>query len=134
MGMFDTVIPEYELPDSPPKQCLSGRDLWWQTKDFDCPMMDNYRISAAGRLEREVGHSEPCEAPADTPESLKPFRTQRWVQDGWEDMNHHGTLNFYAYAGYGDSAKGYDPSLWYEYDATFTDGQLTSIKREHSKP
>lgn len=59
MGMFDDVKCEVPLPDG-----YNGE--WFQTKDFECSMLDKYVIRADGRLLRYD-----------------------------EDTNFHGILNFY---------------------------------------
>lgn len=122
MGMFDTVICECPLPDSPPE------GIWWQTKDFDCPGMEDYKITTEGRLLHELvryeDHSDPN---AEGLARLRGMMTP--IREGWEDLSFHGVLNFYGYDHRQDGAAPYDPALWYEYNAKFTDGQLVSIER-----
>jgi hypothetical protein len=120
MGMFDTVLPECELPGSPP---TAARISWWQTKTFEWPGLDRYRITAEGRLMEEVYHiedrSDPT-LPEDTLARLRGCMTR--VHEGWRDMNFDGVLNFYALIDDG----------WWEYNATFAEGHLVSIERVFS--
>ena len=92
MGLFDTVRCDMPLPDG-----YDGDD-GFQTKSLDCEM-DTYRITAEGRLIREVWDSEPA-----------------------YDMYFHGIINFYCF-------EGHDPKdwVWHEYNAKFTDGVCESI-------
>ncbi len=99
MGMFDYVIPECALPDTGAAEVRQ-----WQTKDFDWPFMHKYRITADGRLMHERVHYED--------------RGDRSA--GWDDTNFHGVLNFYGFT---------DGREWYEYNATFTHGQLEGVAR-----
>lgn len=112
MGMFDTVIVECELPDSPPK------DLWWQTKDLSCGM-DKYKITADGRLMEELYRVEDRSDPnAKGLMALRGCATR--VNEGWKDLEFHGILRFYAST---------DDDQWFEYNAKFTDGKLVSFTR-----
>jgi len=97
MGMFDDVICEAPLPDGKP-----GKNF--QTKDFECPYLEKYTITADGRLLRD----DPWwERPKDQP--AKPA-----------DMNFHGVLNFYGY--------NTETEEWREFNAKFTDGKLVEIE------
>lgn len=98
MGMFDDVICEVPLPDGKP-----GKHF--QTKDFECPYLEKYTITAEGRLI----HNRPLY-------DIDPPGTQ----SGPIDLNFHGILNFYDY----DQATG----EWREFNAKFTDGKLVSIE------
>lgn len=123
MGMFDYVTPECPLPDE-------GAELIreWQTKDFDAPFMNKYRITPEGRLLEEVydieDRSDPTAEPG-TFASLCGMMTRVHVR--WQDMNYHGVLNFYGSAS--ENWKG----EWFEYDATFTHGKLETIERLNSR-
>jgi len=102
MGLFDTVICEYPLPDG--REDNGGH---FQTKDMDC-YMGAYKITADGRLLEQES---------------------RWVDDeslplglrredrGWNEIPFHGFLSFYTS----------DDGVWREYNAKFTDGRLVEI-------
>ena len=97
MGLFDYVNCAAPLPDGKP----TPRDKF-QTKDFDCPYMEDYVITASGRLMKlKVIYNGL--AGMSTPEDV--------------DLNWHGFLNFYYI----------DKEEWREFNAKFTDGQLVEI-------
>lgn len=112
MGMFDYVeccvpIDGVENP----------RAIVWQTKDFDMPCLDSYRITANGRLEHEVTHREDRSDP--NAEGLMRFRGMLTaVHDGWEDLNYHGDIGLVGGIG----------GKWAHVTARFTDGRLTWIR------
>lgn len=128
MGLFDTVLVEHPLPDEG-----AAKVTWWQTKDFDCPALNNYRISAEGRLFRErVRFEDRSDPDATGLMALRGIMTP--IHEGWDDMNFHGILNFYGYdrTGLAPDAP-YSPERWYEYNAKFTDGQLVALERGDSR-
>lgn len=116
MGMFDNVIPEFPLPDEGAKRVNE-----WQTKDFDAPFMDKYRITPEGRLLEELydieDQSDPTAEPG-TLASLRGMMTRVNVRE--RDMDYHGVLNFYGTTADGE---------WFEYNATFTHGALEKVER-----
>lgn len=124
MGLFDYVIPECALPDDGASHVRE-----WQTKDFDLPCMEKYRINSGGRLLKERYHTEDRSDPNATGIfALRGIMTK--VHEGWDDMAFHGVLHFYGYDRSGLApAAPYDPTRWYEYAATFTHGTLESIER-----
>jgi len=81
MGMFDNVV-----VDLPIEGVADPKSVEWQTKDFDMPALDVYRINAAGRLERQRSvwdeKEEVCRA-----------------LDEWDDLDYHGDLLFYGFEG-----------------------------------
>lgn len=125
MGMFDEVLIESPIPDLPHGKTFDG--ALWQTKDLDeWPQMALYRINSAGRLESETGHGEPLtEAEREEiPESLREWRTSKWVRDGWNDMAYHGIVGLTHIADYGKATQEF-----VRLRATFTHGQLEKIER-----
>jgi hypothetical protein len=138
MGMFDMVIVEFSLPDAGASE-VKG----WQTRDFPDPLLENYKITADGRLLRERIHYEDRSDPQyliGTFERLAGSMTS--IHDGWDDVHFHGILNFYGnkYSGelrmiscapetFGKDLLHPEPAEWFEYNAKFTDGQLVSIER-----
>jgi hypothetical protein len=140
--MFDYIRCELPLPDG-----WSGE---LQTKDFDCEMVEHI-ISKEGRLMLDRGHNE--EVPLMERRSWKAewgdseaaqeehliealAGCMRRVQK-YEDANFHGLVNFC-----GLETVGYDPpepgdvfkrpiTVFHEYNAKFTDGQLVSIDIVH---
>ena len=129
MGMFDEVLIEVPIPDLPSGKLFDG--ACWQTKDFEMPYLDLYRISAAGRLEREAGHSEPLTDAEreEMPASLREWRTTKWIRDGWEDIAYHGMLDLCHIADYGKPSQEF-----VELRATFTHGQLEKLERVSATP
>lgn len=121
MGMFDNVVCDYPLPDERAKEVRE-----WQTKSFEWPFLDTYRITPEGRLLHQEWHME--EDPTRPPLGLDPFvPAMTRVNDGWTDVEYHGVLNFY-----GNVGDNYDGANWYEYNATFTHGHLEKIERMKS--
>ena len=98
MGLFDHVRCDYPLPDGKPGGSF-------QTKSFDAPYLEQYRITAEGRLLYDRARYA-----ADPPNKLV----------DWIDTNFHGVLNFYDYV---DETK-----EWREFNAIFTHGQLEMIQ------
>ena len=99
--MFDSIRCDYIRCDYPLPDGYEGHEF--QTKDTPRQSLEQYTITAAGRL------------------MLDPFA---WFQGepGFEgppaprDQNYHGMLRFYCHA-----------AEWHEYIAKFTDGQLVAI-------
>jgi hypothetical protein len=124
MGMFDYIRCEVALPDG----WVAGE---LQTKDFDCEMITHV-ISKDGRLLFDRGGWEAVPllqrrlwraAWGDSEQAEKDhvleaaFGSMRRVPN-YQDENFHGLVNFY----------GHDKDdQWHEYNAKFTDGQLTEI-------
>lgn len=111
MGLYDDVwlADEISLPDG-----YEGRAF--QTKDFDDPYLDKYRITADGRLERLDFDLEP------TGEKVNyggvEFPEERRINERWTPLDWHGWLNFYTFTA---------ERNWHEYNAKFTDGKLVEI-------
>jgi len=120
MGMFDTVLIEYDWPDD-------IEDNSFQTKDLE-NMMDNYTITEEGRLIFHKCHME------EVPEEERPYYGKpEWdtnpifqimgcmnsVFDEDVDMNFHGILEVYNLIG----------DEWFSYNLKFTDGILVDIER-----
>lgn len=137
MSMFDRVIVEYPLPDAG-----AAAVKQWQTKDLNCGM-DNYKITASGRLLEERVHYEDRSDPNAKKGSFGSIAgCMTPVHEAWADMNYHGVLNFYGDANTGQLRRismkpetfGVDmnhpeETEWFEYNAKFTDGSLVEIKR-----
>lgn len=117
MGMFDYVIPECSI-----EGIENPSQYEWQTKSFDGPAMDRYRITADGRLLAEVYDVEDRSDP--NAEGLMRFVGMcSRIHRGWRDTNYHGDLNFYTHIG-----RDYSEESWREFDARFTNGQLEWIR------
>ncbi len=99
MGMFDTIRCEFPLPDD------RFQEESFQTKSLEC-LLDNYTLTKQGRL---VLHMHRC--------------YQKDSQD--VDVAYHGDIRFYTSVGEQDQ----DTFEWVEYEARFTDGSVTWIKR-----
>jgi hypothetical protein len=121
MGMFDYVRVEVPIDGVP---CPSAME--WQTKDLDMPAMDLYRISADGRLQRQLVRYEDRSDPNAPPDSLVSFRgSMTAVPVGWADTNHHGDVRMIGCALHEPDWR---DAVWVV--ARFTNGQLASIQRE----
>jgi len=126
MGMYDEIIVEYPLEGYEFLQ-----DKMFQTKDFD-NLMDMYKITQDGRLLIEDAEYE------FVPEEERPYYgKEEWDKNplfqligslkrktfGWKDLNYHGMFRFYTLYELGS-----DNRKWYEFEAKFTDGNLTELK------
>jgi hypothetical protein len=143
MGLYDRVIVECPLPDA---GASAVRE--WQTKDFPDPYMENYKITADGRLMSERIHYENQSdktAPRGSAASIMGCMTP--VHEAWEDLCYHGVLNFYgdAHTGelmaislapetFGVDLNHPEAAEWFEYNAKFTDGKLVAIERVQAEP
>ena len=107
MGMFDYLRCERVMPDG-----FDGRGQEFQTKDFDCDMVE-YRITDDGRLHQPLVDGEPS------------TRFDGGKANGWREMDFHGWLNFYTYLGV---ESGKPNGEWHGYLAKFTDGRMVELK------
>jgi len=120
MGMFDTVIIDYDWPDE-------ITDTEFQTKDLE-DMLDTYTINEEGRLVLHKHHHE------EVPEEERPYYGKpEWdenpiyrimgsinsVFDEYVDMNYHGMLEIHNFI----------DGEWFSYNLKFTDGTLVDIER-----
>jgi hypothetical protein len=133
MGMFDYVICKYPLPNK------EVQEIDFQTKSFPEPYMDIYIIDEAGYLIKEEKEyytiPEKDRAYYGKPEWENPLyrfigsvgtKSKRLVY--LEDFI--GIVNFYTYIDDGIDEEGYPiNTIWYEYNAYFTNGQLDSIEK-----
>lgn len=103
MGMFDWVSVEYKGIDWKIKRKVNADG--WQTKDFE-NRLERYKITKEGVL-------------------LK-FATSKWVE-----TNYTGTLNFYNMEK-GD-VNGKSKLEWFEFTATFVNGQITEMERKENR-
>lgn len=118
MGMFDYVIVE-----CPIEGIADPASIEWQTKQFDCPFMDRYKITADGRLLEEVVRIEDRSDKTAEPGSLASVVGMLTrVHDSWRDVEYHGDLHFC----------GFVDRDFVDVTARFTEGQLTrmDISRE----
>ena len=127
MGMYDDIKCDYPLPDT------EVQDKTFQTKDFDC-LLEEYLITKEGKLihhtvRQEIVPEEEREYYGKPEWDEKPFVRMfgmlRSIPTGDVVVPHHGDIRFYTYLGDPNS----DDVKWYEYEARFTEGVLTSIKR-----
>lgn len=131
MGLFDRVTFEDDLDVEFPDIDTDPFAVTWQTKSITRhhPMMDNYRVSAAGRLLKEEADYE------SVPEKERPYYDEeiggfdspimemagglRKIHLGWSDTAYHGVFEFHQ------TVNGTHVSL----EAKFTDGHLVEITR-----
>ncbi len=130
MGMFDSLRCEVPLPDGREFKGLA------QTKSLDC-LMDTYRITADGRLEREIVEFEDVpehERPPEPPEDAHWLDKISWNQSltrescrYWKELDdvHLDILFYYTEKiDKGDDKAHY---RFYQYTARFADGKLTRL-------
>lgn len=142
MGLFDTVQLEdgVDLPEFPEDK--NPRELDWQSKNIQGPAMDDFKLTADGRLlkkevtkekrslrelnekAREEGYDDWNDIKQNGSDFLPTFGLQQKVVDEtWVDYDQHGTFKFYAS---GSRLDGFEDKRW-SYEARFTDGQLDKI-------
>jgi hypothetical protein len=119
--MFDDIACYMRLPDG-------WENEWFQTKSLDC-LLDQYRITADGRLEVFRFETEKVGEPKEHPffPDRKDWQEYRRINERWEEVEpaFHGDLYFYS------SEPGQDggrwAGQWHEYRARFTEGRVTSL-------
>lgn len=129
MGLYDRLTFEdgLDLPTSALDVDPFG--VTWQTKTIRRPAMENYKVTAEGRLYRERTDAEtvpetkrPCYDPeidgfeSELQRVAGMFRT---IHLGWTDVEYHGMVEIHR------SVDGEYVSL----DLKFTDGTLVDITR-----
>lgn len=123
MGMFDTIYCKAPLPGETPFDSTTD----FQTKDLEC-LMDTYVIEEDGRLMVRSGYYEPvpeAERPYPNDKGLKGMiGSIRFVDTGWKPVDVHQRLRFYTFVNH----------VWYEFEATFTHGQLENIELLKMEP
>lgn len=131
MGLFDRLTFEDGLDVEFPDSSIDPFEVTWQTKSISRhrPMMENYKIMAAGRLfkqEAEYEHVPEEERPGYDAE-IGGFENEidrargimRKIHHGWSDTAFHGVFEFHRTID-GD---------YRSFEAKFTDGQLVAIRR-----
>lgn len=107
MGLYDHVHCKYPLPDP------QVQDLKFQTKSTDAPYLDNYEITADGRLLR-AAYETRCIADASAPFGSHVERENRC----WEPVDFRGQLEIHtAHEG-----------RWYSYLLWFKDGRIADLQ------
>lgn len=117
MGMFDTIYCKVPLPENSPFDSTTP----FQTKSIDEPVMTTYVIEEDGRLMHRTGYYETVpenERPYPEGHKLAFIGSIRFIETGWEPVDIHARVVFYASVG----------DVWYDYEATFTHGQLEELK------
>lgn len=106
MGLFDTIISQYPIPEVIIEgKIVSFESCDFQTKDMN-NMMDSYLLNIDGRLVyKEVD-----------------WLTKEVVSEEYKDTYFHGILNFYTT--YSSPAKN---QYMIDFFAKFTDGNIVSI-------
>jgi len=129
MGLFDRLTFEDGLGVEFPDIGVDPSEITWQTKSIarEESMMENYKITADGRLfkedatyehvpeEERPGYDEVIGGFENEIERGRGSRTK--IHQGWSDTEYHGTFEFHR------TIDGAYVSL----DAKFTDGQLVEI-------
>lgn len=121
MGMFDNLkISTSKLPLSDSEKKSIGENPNWQTKDFEC-IMSTAEITDDGKLRFLNFRYEWDENVKNVMFKLTGKMGGLTTKDEqWIDLNdYHGYVNFYSTVN----------SIWYEFNAKFTDGKLVSIER-----
>ncbi len=115
MGMFD-----YVLIEVPIEGIAEPSSVEWQTKEFDAPFMEKYKITDGGRLLREIVHYEDRSDKSAEPGSFASFAgAMTPVHDGWRDIAFHGDLEMCGQIG----------KEFVDVKARFHDGDLTWIRK-----
>ncbi|WP_226022846.1 hypothetical protein [Halomicrobium salinisoli] len=128
MGLFDRLTFEDGLDIEFPDIGADPYEITWQTKTVQHhPAMENYKISADGRLYKEVAewYTVPEEERPRYDEEIGGFEREfdkgagmiEKEHHGWSNTEYHGTFEFHA------SIEGNYVSL----EAKLTDGQLVEI-------
>jgi hypothetical protein len=131
MGLFDRLTFEDGLGVEFPDIGTDPFEVTWQTKSIARhePMMENYKVTADGRLFKEEAEYEHVHA-EERPyydEEIGGFESsieemagsRRKIHHGWSDTDYHGTFEFHRTI----------DDDYVSFDAKFTDGQLVEISR-----
>lgn len=126
MGMFDRLTFEDGRDVAFPDIGVDPFGVVWQTKSIrHQPMMENYKVTAEGRLFEEEAEYEhvPEEERTGDNEVIDGFErgrgSRKKIHRGWSDTEYHGIFEFHR------TIDGDYVSL----EAKFTDGQLIKITR-----
>ena len=126
MGLYDTV--QFDEPVDLPGFEGDPTEVEWQTKTFDAPFMEEYRVTGEGTLLKEDARYEEVpedERPyADHPDfdeepMLKMCGMLDKVREGWNQVEYHGWLRI---------SQTIDGER-YKYDLKFTDGKFVDVTR-----
>lgn len=129
MGVFDRLTFEDGLDVEFPDIGADPFEITWQTKSITRhqPMMENYKVTAEGRLFKEDAEYEhvPEEDRPLYDEEIGGFESpmdamagsRRKVHHGWSDIGYHGTFEFHRTI----------DDDYVSLAAKFTDGQLVEI-------
>lgn len=127
MGMFDTLLVKYPLPDP------EVQDNEFQTKDLES-FMEEYVITQDGRLKHQKYEYRAKER-TPTGSWIDKLPWMERIDESLEeiDLNFHGMLNFYTSVEVGreKNENGLDnvKYKYYDYIGKFTDGKLVSVER-----
>ncbi len=118
MGMFDYLkIDIGKLPITDEEKKLLGDNPKWQTKDFECTL-NLVEITDDNKLRYRVFNKEYLDS---TTELFANIGVPSDKHGDWHYENYHGFIYFYTF--------GISDKDWFEYEAKFTDGIMTQIKR-----
>ena len=126
MGMFDTLLCEYELPHK------EMQDRLFQTKCTPAQWCDLYKIDANGKLWHEAYEIEDKSDPkAKGFERFAGMGTK--VNKRWEECKYDGSIYFYTFWNEGDI--NCESLGWIEYQGIFVDGEMVELKTyRHENP
>jgi hypothetical protein len=130
MGMFNYITCEMSLPD--------GETGTFQTKSLGERLLDNYRITENGQIqkqEKDLQYTDKwfdwketknglrkvyCSAPVDPkPEDWGPWQEWEYVNHRWVDFPFTGEFGFHIFK---------KDDTWHEYVAEAKDGKVLSIR------
>lgn len=113
MGMFDTIkvsLDKLPVSDEEREMLKKEKNLWWQTKDFECVLTEIY-ITDEGELKVNYPEDDGL---------LGIMGSLRRANERLEMIPFHGVFHFYTLL---------DNNGWMEFEAKFTNGKLDAITR-----
>jgi hypothetical protein len=129
MGMFDTIIVKRDLPlpEEVKHLNIDWKTYGFQTKDLENCMLE-YTIDESGKLFEHIVEREYIEYSEEEKKNKERRPWDLWKEvlikgERHEEVNHHGTIIFYAYEEFDDAQ-----DFWLDFKAYFVYGKLDKIE------